>query len=115
MSPSLRNPLALLAFSALCVIGAVALLLTGHPAPGWLQTLCAAGLAGGAAVMTPGLPTVDKLLGAAGAVVSLGAVAQPGKQADPGNTPGGGAVGPLRPVTAAPTVGLTASDLEPTP
>lgn len=99
-SSSLRNPLALLAFSALCVVSAVALLLTGHPVPVWLQTLCAAGLVGGAGVMTPGLPTIEKLLGGSAAVSSLLAVSPVMQQARRGNT------GP-------PTIGLTATDLEP--
>jgi hypothetical protein len=62
-----RNPLLLLLFSALCVIGAVVLAMAGHPVPIWLTQLAGAGVLGGAAVMTPGLQTVERVLAATAA------------------------------------------------
>lgn len=62
MPTPLRNPLALLAFSALALIGAVVLLLEHQQVPPWLVAAIGAGVYGGAAVMTPGLSTVERLL-----------------------------------------------------
>lgn len=96
------NPLALLAYSALAVLGGIVLLLTGHQVPSWLQAVAGGGLVGGVTAMTPGLHTVQQLL-APVLAASLPPPAAAGGTAPPAE------------LSQAVTEGVSAADVEPAP
>lgn len=100
MSKLLQNPHVMLLFSALALAGAIALLLTNHPVPDWLVGFIGAGVLGGAAVMTPGLSTVERVLGALPASVPVVNV----------TTPTSGPVSPVAAPTPAPVPATFAAD-----